>query len=512
MEQDELWNKTLRGFIPFAFRDAVLDIMSSDNHELRYKWLHFLPRSISHAFWSPIQEVTQKVLRSSAVLESRAGQLQCTSQLFLLPDTLKDRYGDPIVGNDSNFVATHYKNSNELLQWLGVTEFPFPFILDELCLLGESVKAKPSGWHEDLSRYLVQHERDLKSFWDSRAAKINALPLIPLQDGSWTTANQLLNKPAYFRRDLGSIEVPADVNISLVDLAASGNPHRWKLLKRLGVKVCDKLEVAKEILKKHQKGVRAPLMDDAIIHARYLFNLETAILDKLNIQLWLYDEEKRPARGCDLYIRQSPGVEFSAAATFRSTAYPARFLSASYISSQPDVQWIPWLMKYTFITAIPRLVVNQDISPDFEFIFSSLPDKALWILKAHWNTYKDQLTGCSTATDKISNGSVRCFDGVSMQHQKLKDTFAPDPELKQISSQNFISPHQFPFLHIDGYSSKEWKFLEIFGVRFSPDLKFYGALLEQPQFRSDCTVQKFQQVLNQMAIVAGLGPSRLNLM
>ena len=516
MELTKPWNEALWGYVSHVFKDAIVDFVKSPNHELRYTWMRFLPTGVSHLLRNQIKNSIQQVMRSSKVLESRLGTLHCPPDLYRVLDQIKDRFGCPIVGADSSYLSSNYENRDQaLLEDLGVEFCSWPWILEQLYLLGDAVISKPVYWHEDLAKSLRLDSISKSAAWTDWGRHIKNLRLIPLQDGTWVSATEITSNPIYFRQDNGMIDVPADINLRLVESSSSTNTHREQFFRLLGVKDCDKKEVAGLILQKHNDGNPIPPMDDAVAHVKYLFALTPTIRDKLDLKiLWLYDEEGNPARSHDLYVRHTALQRYSAASLFGSE-FPAKFLSASYsscteVNNEPIVHPLlqSWLERSTPITDIPRLTKSGRISQDFEFILKRFPNDVLHILKAHWTTYKSSIGSSQIIRDRLCSYEVQTFDGVDFKQQKLKDTFAPDPILKQISSDLCNESQGVFFLSFDSYKPSDWNFLKVFGVKFIADLSFYDWLIQQTQFRNLCTLPKFKDLLQRMAQLAGVDPSR----
>lgn len=514
VEQGLLWNKNLRDYVPHVFKDAIVDFVKWPNHELRYTWMRFLPTDIpQHPFWSPMKHSIQQTMRSSVVLESRAGTLHCPPDLYRVPDQMKDRFRCPIVGPDSSFLSSNYKDGDaDYLEDFGVGFCSWTWFLEQLCVLGDSVPSRPAYWHEDLAKSL--HNIQATTAWTKYAGSIRSLPLIPLQDGTWAAAAEIPNEPIYFRRGNGMVDVPADINLRLVDSSSSANTDREQLFRLLGVRDCNRKEVAALILRKHDDDNRVPRMHDAVAHLNYLFALDPAIRDKLDLRkLWLYDEQGNAARGLDLYVRHTTLQEYSAASLLGSES-PAKFLSANYGSyNQANDRYTmslamrSWLQRSTGITDIPRLTKFERISPDFEFILDEFPNDVLRILKAHWATYKSKVDSLQNVKDRISSYEVPTFDGVAFKQQKLRDTFVPEPTLQEISSDLCSKSQGVSFLYLESYRPSDWDFLKAFGVKFNADLNFYYWIVRQTQFRDSCTLPKFKDLLLRIALLAKLYPS-----
>jgi hypothetical protein len=167
-----------------------------------------------------------------------------------------------------------------------------------------------------------------------------------------------------------------------------------------------------------------------------------------------------------------------------------------------------WLERSTCITDIPRLTNSGRLSQDFEFILKKFPNDVLRILKSHWATYKPDVGSLETVRDRISSHEVQTSDGVSFKRQKLQSTFAPEPMLKKISSDLCSESRGLWFLYLESYKPSDWRFLKTFGVSFSEDLGFYHWVVQQAQFREGCTMPIYKDLLQRIALLAGIDPKR----
>jgi hypothetical protein len=509
LEESKPWNLNLRGIILSTFVDATLKFTSSPGDPFRYTWMRFLPQNISHRFWKPLEHEILNEMRKAPILQSRAGTFHYPQHLRFLTKAEMDRRDEPLVGNASNYVSTCYAEVDHmLLEFLGVKLRSWAWFLTSLIDLGDlEVQAKPISWHEDIAKCLIQMAEAIegRNAQDALIPQIKSKSLIPLQDGSWASAEDLNTRPIYFREGTSNINVPSDISLRLLHSSASANEFRKRFYRLLGVRDCDTQEVARLILAKHRAPI-APGLANAITHAEYLYALDPAVRGNFNIStLWLYDDLNVPAKGSQLYVRDTssygPGTLFS------NLEYHVRFLSRAYGSSSTatvDGQgWMKWLIRRTGLADFPRLQVSDAVTREFEFILQRRPDAVLHILKEHWASYRNGIS--ATTRDRISCHEVLCSDGQTLIRNHLKDTFAPD--LEQIS-RDLCNNRRVFLLHIEQYIASEWSFLKEFGVGLEANIQFYLWLANQTQFRDGCTLQNAMNLLRCLTQLTGFDAHR----
>jgi hypothetical protein len=469
--------------------------------------MRFLPRGIRHPFWKPAERTIWELIQESEVLESRAKSLHRPGTLERLEETVLDRGSEPLVGSPSEYLAPCYdKRDFEILEKLGVHAITWSSFLTRLCKMTDSeLKSKDQQWHEDLAKALRGIEKE--PAWRTFSSRVISKAFIPLLNGNnWIPAAGLDLNPVYFQEGVGRIKVPSDISLRFVEESASNNQYRKRFFKLLGVRDYDQTEAASAILRKHRESVVPTVTEDeTVIHALYLYDLDSSITDKMDLTaLWLYDEQGRAARGRDLYVRDKSA--YGPASLFDGHDTVARFLSSRYLTpqaSQPNKPiFLQWLMRSTGLTDIPQLSRSGTLSREFQFILRNYPDKVLYILKTFWGQYKN-LMATATILDAIKNHPIACFDGQSRTSIPLKNCYVPDPRMKLVSSELYGSLVGPPFLSIEPFNTSEWEFLSTFGVGVAPDLSFYLWIGSQSQFQKSSTLDGAKKLLKYIADLTG---------
>jgi hypothetical protein len=113
--------------IPQLFRTAVMRFLGSSNaafRTIRYTWMRYLPQGITQMYWKYIEQETLALMKNEPDLYSRDGTLHVPSSLEHLRDIALDEFGEPLVGNPSDYLSTSYhRRDYALLALLGVQAF-----------------------------------------------------------------------------------------------------------------------------------------------------------------------------------------------------------------------------------------------------------------------------------------------------------------------------------------------------------------------------------------------------
>ncbi|KAF4630462.1 hypothetical protein G7Y89_g7676 [Cudoniella acicularis] len=506
IDESKSWNHELSTSISRVFEQAILHFLSVANDPLRYTWLRYLPQGISHEFWRLTVSRIWRNVKRLPVLESWAGDLCVPETLERLSNIALDRGGRPLVGALSEYLSPRYADADmDILSELGVKTYSQEMLLTRLYRMEDEVLIrKVPSWHEDLARCMESFERT--QAWNDLADYVRDRKLIPLDDGSWSSAHDLETNPIYFREGNSTINIPSDVNLRLVKTEASANIHRKRFFGHLGVKNCNEREVAELILRKHHSNQPPPLQD-AVIHLKYIFMLPPSIRDSLDISnFWLYDESGRHAKGDKLYIHDN--ARYSATDLLRGGNVSAEFLSSEYgtsnVPSGARREFIQWLLNNTALTTIPRIKRAGDMSPEFSYILRHHSNKVINILRCHWQIYQNDINENIRAV--LANHPVNCSDGGDPVLRPIKHSYLPDPRLQQKSSELCTLTPGVEFIVIEDYSPIYWAFLTNFCAGNAPDLRFYLWVGLQAQFRQGCDIihaKKLLQYISEAEVING---------
>ncbi|KAI9759220.1 MAG: hypothetical protein M4579_002508 [Chaenotheca gracillima] len=476
---NSLWNIYLRDCAVKGFLKSMENFRKLEG--LQFSWIRFLPIEgvVEGGFWGKLKNDILRAVRTNPTLLTRSGILAKPSEVKSIDDSFLDRRGAPIVGLNSLFISSKYPRGDmDILKRLGVEAFSWDHLIQHLQTWTSSNFAGLSNsWHEDFADIF---DRTWGASRQSICHKLSHMPLVPLEGGGWVTTHLPITvvDPIYFRGPPGLQEIPADVQLRLVDGQASQHKSRRALFAALGVQDCSVSVVASLIFKMHD-SLPSPSLTQAIEHVRYIFAHESARDHEKSTNLFLYDSNKVAAKGPALYLLTDAGPYSPYQLFQRASAenFKARFLYADYkVPKEQSQRYESWLESKLGVRRIPKLAEGGKVSPDFAFIMKVWPDRVLGLLKMHWKTYCREITPDIELA--ISSHQVICSNGSSTSSWKLGNTIAPDPKLDEAVARLQL-PQSAVFLKLDQYSRSGWQFLERFGVQFNASVDFYLDILLQ---------------------------------
>jgi hypothetical protein len=175
------------------------------------------------------------------------------------------------------------------------------------------------NWHTRAARLL---HYPFENRWDNLVVTLKAIPLLPLQDGTWVSGS---SGPVYFGH-VDGMDIPADVDLRFISRNVS-NKDRIILFEDLGVKPAPVALVRKKILQIYpgEKILPSSLsISDSKRHLEFLYRTHhtkgdaepsyrcLAIHDKKG-QLWhpfredMYIANDKPYEPWELFKRTAPG-------------------------------------------------------------------------------------------------------------------------------------------------------------------------------------------------------------
>ena len=128
----------------------------------------------------------------------------------------------------------------------------------------DAYKDMPDHWHSSLAQVLMANT------WH-RSSKLNAMPLIPLDDGSW--ASKSSSQAIYLQSTDRQLQIPPGLTFKVVVSSASKDNYRRQLLHFLGVKQLDSNAVLDMLLELHVKGNIAGDMTSLLQQTLFCFRI-----------------------------------------------------------------------------------------------------------------------------------------------------------------------------------------------------------------------------------------------
>jgi hypothetical protein len=184
---------------------------------------------------------------------------------------------------------------------------------------------------------------------------IQDLCLIPLQDGTWTSAK---GQSMFFCKNDTSLDIPSGIEVFILDSSAESDPNRRKLFTSLGVKDWEASEISRLILEVHQApgfDSHTLTVDQLISHAVFLY--KASWQPPKTADLWFATVQDKRCLGRKLYMPGSTEISSSAARIFVQLQKQFPLLHADYLKAFPDdPDWPVWLATNLGLSRIPRLV------------------------------------------------------------------------------------------------------------------------------------------------------------
>jgi hypothetical protein len=240
---------------------------------------------------------------------------------------------------------------------IGVSQLsPREFLGDLTSLIAEDADAfhsRAADWHSQLAAALVRMtaDADLMPF-------IMDMPIIPLQDGSWTPAR---GHTIFFSKAGTDLEMPSGIEVLIVEPTAESDPNRRNLFASLGVKAWETTEICQLVLQVHSSPNFKPealTTNQLVSHARFLW--KASWQPPKNATLWFATTQEKRCLGSALYIFGNAEPGSSAARIFARLQNKFAVIHSSYLDhASADEDWPDWLVRHLGLSRIPRLIHPQ---------------------------------------------------------------------------------------------------------------------------------------------------------
>ncbi|KAL8829788.1 MAG: hypothetical protein Q9191_001815 [Dirinaria sp. TL-2023a] len=530
---DSAWNNALLDGVAATFRQAVLHFRR--NHPLEFSWIRFLPSDhIPEPFWARLRGKILEYLRHEEVLQTwNADRLARAAEIRLVPPDFLDANGKPLfssLAGTLHCISSDYsRDDTDLLTALGVQTLSSHEFCHRLSFdLDFDVSRFKSNAQSDFD-WNTRTARKLLAISESDFAMIQEINLIPLQDGTWTSAS---TAELYFP-EYQSVPVPSDIGLRLVDKDFLSNAARRELYYVLGVEDCLPNLVISKIRRRYNTDFAK--LGASVSHIRWLYHFlpeEQRGLDRL-IPLFAHDgvptyRARKTIAGerrvCDLYFETEDEFGVKELCREQSSIFPKKgvtqyevyFINEAYLNAvEPMVlvhgmSWLNWLEDSAGVRRIPRLVRSVDstkISNLFSWLVSNRPGQVVETLHAYWYSYKDQMK--PEIIKFLREAKVLWRQGKEIA---LGATWIPTPELVKIcedygsvrkgrfSHSSVVA--EMPFLDIrtrlNPQNQGEWRFLAQFGVSFDANTFFYLEALRVLRTDSRLTTGSFPKKLGRV--------------
>lgn len=370
-------------------------------------------------------------------------------------------------------------------------------------------------WHEAFAKLGLLILEKSKTADQQMLKKQADIPL--LKPNQWTGAPGMCSgglDKIYFPH-IGTTRIPGDIGLHMVDRVASMNTARKAFYKSLGVAQCSKKTVFTKIREAHQ-SVQDP--SDLYSHLMCLFHVHDRPEE---LQCWLQmptDDGRKESVSKSFYfpsdeeydldqllpkdIRLQMNLAFNILPRSLVHIYPSTLVVHGRT-------WKAWLKEVTNANYHPLLwranknPPSMSLSRTIRAILKHNSKKFLGTLKAHWNEYQHHALKVG---DDLEECKVPCRSGESLP---LHTTYLPTVEVLERLQELGIDDSDceiailtLPDGDLDDVTSRQWRFLEDYGVCSKPDLCFYQSALEQLSDIPEVTLEVMKELYKSMARLA----------
>ncbi|KAF5535752.1 hypothetical protein FMEXI_10658 [Fusarium mexicanum] len=505
---------------------------------LQYQWMRWLPQRDSYpwdSFWSGLLDRIEARIQEVQVLRTLGtGRLDYIHKLCRLQPWLRDKNGDPLFTDldEEIYLAKEYTRDDlKLLEPYGLGSMSSS---DAITRVEKDLErdtddsrmkspATDNEWHSLAARALIL----LKNTATAGPAqdRLKQLRFIPLDNGAWVSSS---SGPLYYSHASGSLAIPDDLDLSLVDSEAASNPDRRALFDKFGVIEALVKDVRALILKKPMKAASdAGALAASIARLKFLYLSEVLLGD---------NEDRAKSRGYHVYdqnmrarlptihdVYLTTDDEYGPSELFKAQGdapgFPASFLHKEYIKQRPATPagyswgWDEWLQLRLRLRLQLRLTKkapdrNPELSSAFRYIEEHRPECLLGALQRVWDVERTKVMESPDIVRELRQVEVVCKgrDEFALS-EPLSTTYLPLPELEGKHSR-YAEDEGFVFLDLgepitSSTYREKWGFLvDDLGVGCTDDLQFYLAILKTIRYSNAAAgVRRNTRVLDLYEII-----------
>lgn len=473
-----------------AFKIAIFRINELETPGLLFAWPQYLADfpSLAPSFLQPLGGRIINSLQHEAILLSENKTFEAPTNLMVVPPSYRWSNGDLLLDHESlrrSYLSREYHTA--ALAGLRVLRVRTMTFADFLSAFKKSVYLddrrffcqQSQEWHSMVAGILIRaSHRWSQGRYNVAANSMNlgTYPIIPLRDGTWTSALGLSGKLFMDKKGQSFAQkVPQGIEINIVDEVAAADPSRLELFQALGVPFCEEYQICKLILQTHRGPVGLCLPTNTwISHAVYLF--EADYKPRAGDALCFVKSPKGVNSTERLYINFG-SVGSSIRRFFPPSCDFIKYLHPWYenaVSVPHREAWWEWLLLWPNILHLPPLEINGKLSTHFRYILTNHGSKVLLkFLKDHQSEYRAAMipererhfakdSACDAVRSEIGSLFVATDDG---NHAPLKETALPVLRNKADGC--------LQILDLEDPEDPGWNFLHNFGVFVEADLRFH---------------------------------------
>ncbi|PIG82100.1 hypothetical protein AARAC_000013 [Aspergillus arachidicola] len=477
-------NLCLLPHIASAFVKAVSEFC--EDPELCYIWPSFLPSLDDDmgSFWSPLARSIWDLIAVTP--------LRVLESIVILPEDFMDSDGNPLLDDSSldPFISTAYPAAlEETLEEYGLGVGTFDLILRMLQSDLESSTSRvkshvtSADFHSRISQLLSRIEKED----EDEMRTLNELAILPLRNGEWVSAN---SGPVYLPKT-GEIDIPAGVDIRILDPAAVANEDRRTFFIHLGAVEPSVSAVRSAILENYSPLDSEVCLEDSRAHLHYLYltHERSQIEDDFgDIRVYCdYGIVENPQEE-EVYLPSNHpyGPEALLAPTEYSQGMEVLLMHSTYFENIPTrphpnyPSWRAWLITSLGIRERLSLVSSDDdsLSDSWTYVAEFRPGKLLGLLEYLWKYERSELRQIPDLIMEIQSMNATRLCNMDLPDDcRLDETYLPLSNLQTLCQRFMKEDEAFPFLYLEGLSDEElyskWIFLHHdFSVGKDDDMDF----------------------------------------
>ncbi|KAH9203865.1 hypothetical protein DL95DRAFT_499939 [Leptodontidium sp. 2 PMI_412] len=474
------WNDSIRVGLWLAFVNTAvsrfnqLQDQSPNGQNLRYTWPLFLrDRGGTNEFWSTLKKNILIELSRADVLESRQnGKFTNPKSLYYIPKAFRLN-GQPLLEDETTRLQHRSflydsETTNILPEFkkMQVKEMDFSQFCQELRdvikTVGRSfLTSQPEHWHSKIALLFCTYGSKHQS---------TDIPLIPVSDGRWVKPS---HSNLFLEGERTNAEIPAGLDICLVDRKACQDSYRLDFFRWVGIKECDQARVCKMIVESYNP-FRVRSLNTSVQDLMYLFQTPRHVyngsINKLRvIGAGRFSSGFRDAS--EVYIDYPDGNSIISKHAEHPES-PMPILNRRYLAAtaklEKEVEFVDWACSRLKMSLLPHLVDEwQVLSPEFKFFKIHAVEDLLLLLRNNWDHYASEFGSRGHENSRLKKAilemRVPCTNGLCL---RLDQTVLPRRSLK-------LAGPDLTFVNIPEPSDTRWLKFSAFGVVTMLSTKLY---------------------------------------
>ncbi|RDH34980.1 hypothetical protein BDQ94DRAFT_168668 [Aspergillus welwitschiae] len=437
--------------------------------------LYVWPRAQSKSCAVRGQGHVRDLIAVTPVWRSRHGNsLRVIDSVAFLPDDFKNSDGNPLLDDSSldPFLFAAYPAAlEEILEEYGLMILSFDLVLNilenDLARSTSIVKSHftSAEFHCRISQLLLEIEDE-----DAEMSTLKGLAILPLRNAEWVSANS----GTIYLPKTREIDIPADVDIRVLDLAVLASEGRKALFVHLGTVEPSVNAVRSAILANYSLPYRE-MCGESKSHLRYLY-----LTHKLH-----HSEDGYCANRvhCDNGHTVNPqekemylpsinpyGPEGLLGRTGNSQGMNILLMHSTYLENilarphSAQLSWREWLSTSFGIRGRLSLVAldGKSLSNSWTYVAGSRPGKLLRLLEYLRRYQRSELRHAADIIMEIRSTDATKLCNMDLPDNcRLDETYLPLSNLQNLCLRFMEEDEPFPFLYLEEGLTDEKNILQV---------------------------------------------------